>query len=632
MNTAVLLAIPIICAFHSPSSTPLHFAALAGSWRLSPSVRLAAVGIAVCLESMRQVNWQATCVLGVAMGLEGDVGVVWGMGLLFFLAVIQTADRILLAVTLCVFLGLYLTYLDKRLRLVTALTQTVGQEVTSLKRQQATLTAQLHLDKFQQKPLLGRRTSTLLAKLTDLSRPSQGQSADVLAFPFVSEESPDLSDTALSLPMESEESIDPSKLELTTDDLDFLVDSVLSKDPGKWNEQQLNMISDLFSERLNLRDALSQKLEEAVGSSQRVFRPAPKQKIKVREVQQGSSPLSDLLKTLGHWNFDALSIVEYTKEPLKEVGFSVFQAYALVEEFEIPREKLLGFLTRMEAKYLKSNFYHNSLHAADVLNSAIHLLMSSLNSLGSFLSVEVFALLVSAIGHDVSHPGFNNSFLITTQDPLALRYNDRSVLEMMHCSLVFQVLERPDSAITANMTQPTFMTFRKVVITLILATDLQKHMSKVRELQKYVADEGKTLMDASSRVQVLELCIICADLGHGAKLLALHQKWSNLILQEFFQQGDRERQLGLPVSPLCDKQTAKLPQVQLGFLTLLVVPVFELWTQVVRKEAQDKKTEAGRYAAQVKENVKYWQEEVERDKQGNGQFRLLISSPPLLRK
>lgn len=632
MNTAVLLTIPILSTLHSPSSAVLHFAALAGTWRLAPSLRLAAAGIAVCAQSMWLVNWQEDCVLGVAVGLEGDVGVVWGMGLLVFLSLIQTTERVLLAVTFCVFIGLYLSYLDRRIRLVTALTQAVGQEVTSLKRHRETLKAQIHLDKFQQKPLTGTRTSKLLTKLTDLSRPSLGQSADVTAIPFISEESPALSDTALSLPMESEESIDASKLELTNDDLDFLVNSVLSRESGKWSEQQLKMISDLFAERLDLRDALSQKLEETVGSSQRVFRPAPQQKITIKEIQGGSSELSELLGTLGDWNFDTLSIVEYTKEPLKEVGFSMFQAYSLVEEFEIPREKLLGFLTRVEAKYLKSNFYHNSVHAADVLNSAIHLLMSSLNSLGSFLSVEVFALLVAAIGHDVSHPGFNNSFLIATQDPLALRYNDRSVLEMMHCSLVFQVLERPDSAITASLTQPTFMAFRKVVITLILATDLQKHMSKVRELQKYVEDDEKTLMDASSRVQVLELCIICADLGHGAKSLSLHQKWSNLILQEFFQQGDRERQLGLPVSPICDKETAKLPQVQLGFLTLLVIPVFELWTQLIRKEVQENEAEASRYAAQGKENVKYWKEEMERDEQGKGQFQLHIGLPPLLSK
>lgn len=633
MNTAVLLAIPILGTFHSPYFAPLGWAALAGSGKLTPELRLAILGATICLESIWQVNWQSVCLLGVALGLQGDIGVAWGAGLLVFLATVQITKRMLLAVSFCVLLGLYLAYVDRRFQLVSTQVQTVGQEVTSLKRHHETLKAQLHLDKFQQKPLIGTRTSRILSKLTDLSRPSQGQSADLNVYSFASEESPGmLPEPTLSLPLESEGSFDPSKLELTNEDLDFLVNSVISQETGKWNERQLKMVSDLFAERLDLKDALSQKLEEAVGSSQRVFKPAPQQRIEVREVEQGSVGLSELLGTVGDWDFDTLSTVQYTKEPLKEVACSVFQSYALADEFEIPREKLLGFLTRIEAKYLKQNYYHNSLHAADVLNSALHLLMSSLHSLGCFLSVEVFALLIAAIGHDVSHPGLNNSFLIATEDPLALRYNDRSVLEMMHSSLVFQVLERPDSAITASLTKPTFMTFRKIVIALILATDLQKHMSKVRELREYVADEEKTLLDAACRVQALELCLICADLGHGAKRMDLHQKWSNLILQEFFQQGDRERKLGLPVSPLCDRHSAVLPKVQLGFLTLLVTPVFELWKLLADKEVEGSAEERDRYTAQVKANVTYWSGELEREEKGGAQFQLHIGQPPLLSK
>ena len=631
MNTAVLLAIPILGTFHSPYFAPLAGVAMAGFGKLTSGFRLAVLGAAICLECIWQVNWQSFCLLGMALGLQGDIGIVWGSVLLVFLATIQINERVLLAVSFCVFLGLLLAYLGRRLPQVLDQVQAMGQEVTSLKRHQETLKAQLHLDKFQQKPLIGTRTSRILSKITDLSHPSMGQSADLNVYSFASEESPGmLPEPALSLPLESEGSFDASKLELTNEDLDFLVNAVISPNTGKWNEYQLKMVSDLFAERLDLRDALSQKLEEAAGSSQRLFKPVPQHRIEVREVQQGSLGLSELLGTVGDWNFDTLSTVQYTKEPLKEVACSVFQSYALADEFEIPREKLLGFLTRIEAKYLKQNYYHNSLHAADVLNSALHLLMSSLYSLGCFLSVEVFALLVAAIGHDVSHPGYNNSFLIATEDPLALRYNDRSVLEMMHSSLVFQVLERPDSAITASLTKPTFMTFRKIVIALILATDLQKHMSKVRELREYLEDVEKTLIDAACRVQTLELCLICADLGHGAKRVDLHQKWSNLILQEFFQQGDRELKLGLPVSPLCDRHTAVLPKVQLGFLTFLVTPVFELWKLLAEKEVKGR--DGDRYTAQIKENVTYWSGELAKEEQGSAQFQLHIGQPPLLSK
>ncbi len=56
---------------------------------------------------------------------------------------------------------------------------------------------------------------------------------------------------------------------------------------------------------------------------------------------------------------------------------------------------------------------------------------------------ERFAVLISAVAHDVGHPGVNNGFLINIKDELALRYNDISVLENHHSATLFKVLELP---------------------------------------------------------------------------------------------------------------------------------------------------------------------------------------------
>lgn len=51
--------------------------------------------------------------------------------------------------------------------------------------------------------------------------------------------------------------------------------------------------------------------------------------------------------------------------------------------------------------------------------------------------LEVFALALAALCHDVDHPGLTNAFLVATYDPLALRYNDRAVLESHHAATCF---------------------------------------------------------------------------------------------------------------------------------------------------------------------------------------------------
>ena len=49
----------------------------------------------------------------------------------------------------------------------------------------------------------------------------------------------------------------------------------------------------------------------------------------------------------------------------------------------------------------------------------------------------------------------------------------------------------------------------------------------------------------------------------------MHVKWTESLLEEFFRQGDKEKELGLPFSPLCDRNTTLIAESQIGnFLNL----------------------------------------------------------------
>ena len=62
--------------------------------------------------------------------------------------------------------------------------------------------------------------------------------------------------------------------------------------------------------------------------------------------------------------------------------------------------------------------------------------------------------------------------------------------------------------------------------------------------------------------QVLQSLVHCADLSNPAKPLALYRQWNDRIMQEFFRQGDLERQQGLEISPMCDRHTATVEKTQ----------------------------------------------------------------------
>ena len=123
--------------------------------------------------------------------------------------------------------------------------------------------------------------------------------------------------------------------------------------------------------------------------------------------------------------------------------------------------KLKNFLIRVESGYHPSNPYHNNIHASDVTQAAFSFLTKgelaqypfNMNdrhipfyivlvalTLPMLLTMQdMLSLILACLIHDYDHPGFNNAFLVNTNDPKAIRYNDISVLENHHCSAAFEV-------------------------------------------------------------------------------------------------------------------------------------------------------------------------------------------------
>ena len=102
---------------------------------------------------------------------------------------------------------------------------------------------------------------------------------------------------------------------------------------------------------------------------------------------------------------------------------------------------------------------------------------------------HALTLLISAIGHDVGHPGVNNSFLVTLNAPLAQLYNDRSVLESFHCAAYSQLLRRYWPVAFSDIAM------RKLLIDIILATDMGLHvqyMTQIGNLEEKFDHNGRT--------------------------------------------------------------------------------------------------------------------------------------------
>lgn len=56
----------------------------------------------------------------------------------------------------------------------------------------------------------------------------------------------------------------------------------------------------------------------------------------------------------------------------------------------------------------------------------------------------------------------------------------------------------------------------------------------------------------------------CADLSNTTKPLELYKQWNTRVMDEFFKQGDIERERGLDMSPMCDRHTATIEKSQVN--------------------------------------------------------------------
>ncbi|CAH8581672.1 unnamed protein product [Dicrocoelium dendriticum] len=262
----------------------------------------------------------------------------------------------------------------------------------------------------------------------------------------------------------------------------------------------------------------------------------------------------------------------------------------LIKRFCIPEMNLIRYMKVVEENYHDVP-YHNRLHATDVVQSA-HVLLSTRSVATVFTDLEVLSVLFACAIHDVDHPGLTNQYLINTNDQLAILYNDASVLENHHLAVAFRLLTRPGCDLFENIPRKQRLSLRRMTIDMVLATDMSKHMSLLADLKtmvetKRVAGSGiLTLDNYSDRMQILQSMIHCADLSNPTKPLELYRKWNARIMEEHFRQGDRERESGLELSPMCDRTTASIEKTQVSFIDYIAHPLWETWSELVHPDAQ----------------------------------------------
>ena len=339
-----------------------------------------------------------------------------------------------------------------------------------------------------------------------------------------------------------------------------------------------------------------------------------------------ASASADLASTIDSWDaFDAIALDESLRRArpdlnpsdpsgvLVETTLAAAERHDLVGSVGVDCGSLADFLRSLEREYRRPE-YHTAVHAADVVQAVSFLLSKGLRN--QIDADAAFALVVAAAAHDAGHPGRNNAHLVKTENPAATRWNDVSVNENGHLHVALRLLRQ--HGVIRRWGAERARGFRAMLGRLILSTDMENHARLVADFVDAAViredgtdadekkdedgcrdvkgeghegkgpDEGPGPGPGPSAARVkswqdptLALCyaLHCADVSNPARPFVVAREWGRRVCEEFYTQGDVERELGLSVEAFCDRSLREGDETdaanQMAFMDFVVKPTLE---------------------------------------------------------
>ena len=295
------------------------------------------------------------------------------------------------------------------------------------------------------------------------------------------------------------------------------------------------------------------------------------------------------------------------------IGRVILETFGLKDDKIINVSKLETFLNTVSSQYLTTTLYHNNMHGADVTQTiCLFFLNSNAEKMFQTTVLDLLSIFIGALGHDIGHPGLTNNFHVNASTELAITYNDASCLENFHCCKLFTIIKKDETNIFEKLSVNDYKDIRKRMISEILATDMFYHkeimsmiQTKIPQIKndkfEFISDDKDSMK--KEQQSLLNFFIHSADLAHNTKLFNISLKWVELLSEEFWLQGDKEKSMGLNVSFLCDRKDTNVPSSQVNFIRGFILPTFDILVSIFPTLSYT--------VENAKNNINEWQKLVE---------------------
>ncbi|RDD46227.1 High affinity cAMP-specific 3',5'-cyclic phosphodiesterase 7A [Trichoplax sp. H2] len=313
-----------------------------------------------------------------------------------------------------------------------------------------------------------------------------------------------------------------------------------------------------------------------------------------------------LLDNADEWEFDTIKLDLVTRgHPLFNLAMHLFQKHNLIATLDLDVLKLMRLCKLIEESYHRRNPFHNSTHAADV-TQAVHCYLLEAKIADSLSEIEIFYSLLAALLHDIDHPGVNQNFLIATSHFLPKIFGVISVLENHHCRAAIALLR--DSGVIEHLPSSQRRFIEDQIVALILSTDMAKQQEYLSKFKLLVDNDTFNINNHDHKTLMLQIALKCADISNPCRSWHLCSRWSKRVTSEFFDQGNKEKELGIEISPLFDDTKHTTADIQVGFYQYVARPLFSCWSDFLHTPLCDMMLE------NMNDNLVKWDKVVKSEK------------------
>ncbi|KAA0722481.1 cGMP-specific 3',5'-cyclic phosphodiesterase [Triplophysa tibetana] len=148
----------------------------------------------------------------------------------------------------------------------------------------------------------------------------------------------------------------------------------------------------------------------------------------------------------------------------------------LLQDFSIDYKSLCQWVLSVRKGY-RNVAYHNWSHALSTAQCMFAILQAEDELKNNLSSLEVLALIIACLSHDLDHRGVNNSYIERSNQPLAQLYGHSS-LEHHHFDMCRLILNNPGSQILSSLSKKDYKACVQMIEKNILATDLTVYLEK----------------------------------------------------------------------------------------------------------------------------------------------------------